>query len=140
MPCSCPAPICRPTTSSPRWSRNWAFRCSPPTRSRCGRSWPPRVWMRSARGSRCWESGQPDPWSGGHDFLQGGQTSSPSIVNNLLKSGGAMTTVGLLYPGYGAEDDFPALVDRLHQAQPDGWKVALPLVHTSVDEDAHRVD
>jgi maleate cis-trans isomerase len=51
-----------------------------------------------------------------------------------------MTTVGLLYPGHGAEDDFPALVDRLHQAQPDGWNVALPLVHTSVDEDAHRVD
>jgi maleate cis-trans isomerase len=51
-----------------------------------------------------------------------------------------VTTVGLLYPGHGAEDDFPALVDRLHQAQPDGWSVALPLVHTSVDEDAHRVD
>jgi maleate cis-trans isomerase len=51
-----------------------------------------------------------------------------------------MTTVGLLYPGHGAEDDFPALVDRLQQAQPDGWNVALPLVQTSVDEDAHRVD
>jgi maleate cis-trans isomerase len=51
-----------------------------------------------------------------------------------------MTTVGLLYPGHGAEDDFPALVDRLRHAQPDGWNVALPLVHTSVDEDAHRVD
>ena len=51
-----------------------------------------------------------------------------------------MTTVGLLYPGHGAEDDFPALVDRLRQAQPDGWNVALPLVHTSVNEDAHRVD
>ena len=51
-----------------------------------------------------------------------------------------MTTVGLLYPGHGAEDDFPALVDRLHQAQPDGWNVTLPLVHTSVNEDAHRVD
>jgi maleate cis-trans isomerase len=51
-----------------------------------------------------------------------------------------MTTVGLLYPGHGAEDDFPALVDRLRQAQSDGWNVALPLVQTSVDEDAHRVD
>jgi maleate cis-trans isomerase len=51
-----------------------------------------------------------------------------------------MTTVGLLYPGHGAEDDFPALVDRLQQAQPDGWNVALPLVQTSVGEDAHRVD
>jgi maleate cis-trans isomerase len=51
-----------------------------------------------------------------------------------------MTTVGLLYPGHGAEEDFPALVDRLHTAQPDGWNMALPLVHTSVEEDAHRVD
>src|SRR5215207_10785176 len=51
-----------------------------------------------------------------------------------------MTTVGLLYPGHGAADDFPALVDRLKQARPDGWNVALPLVQTSVDEDAHRVD
>jgi len=51
-----------------------------------------------------------------------------------------MTTVGLLYPGHGAADDFPALVDRLKRARPDGWNVALPLVQTSVDEDAHRVD
>ena len=51
-----------------------------------------------------------------------------------------MTTVGLLYPGHGAEDDFPALVDRLRQVRPDGWNIALPLVHTSVEEDAHRVD
>ena len=51
-----------------------------------------------------------------------------------------MTTVGLLYPGHGAEDDFPALVDRLQQVQHDDWNVALPLVQTSVDEDAHRVD
>ncbi|MGI8953142.1 MAG: maleate cis-trans isomerase family protein [Nocardioidaceae bacterium] len=43
-------------------------------------------------------------------------------------------TVGLLYPGYGAEDDFPALEARLDGA------VRLPLVHTSVGEDAHRVD
>lgn len=44
------------------------------------------------------------------------------------------TTVGLLYPGYGAEDDFPALESRL------AGRVRLPLVHTSVGEDAHRVD
>lgn len=43
-------------------------------------------------------------------------------------------TVGLLYPGFGAEDDFPALEARLEGA------VRLPLVHTSVGEDAHRVD
>ncbi|HZI96118.1 MAG TPA: maleate cis-trans isomerase [Actinomycetales bacterium] len=44
------------------------------------------------------------------------------------------TTVGLLYPGYGAEDDFPALEARL------AGLVRLPLVHTSVGDDAHRVD
>lgn len=43
-------------------------------------------------------------------------------------------TVGLLYPGFAAEDDFPALEARLAGA------VRLPLVHTSVGEDAHRVD
>lgn len=43
------------------------------------------------------------------------------------------TTVGLLYPGFGAEDDFPALEARLDA-------VRLPVVHTSVGEDAHRVD
>jgi maleate cis-trans isomerase len=42
--------------------------------------------------------------------------------------------VGLLYPGHSAEDDFPALESRL------GGAVRLPLVHTSVGEDAHRVD
>jgi len=42
--------------------------------------------------------------------------------------------VGLLYPGFGAEDDFTALEARLDGA------IRLPLVHTSVGEDAHRVD
>jgi maleate cis-trans isomerase len=51
-----------------------------------------------------------------------------------------MPTVGLLYPGYGAEDDFPALVDRLHDDPGAGSAIELPLVHTSVGEDAHRVD
>ena len=45
-----------------------------------------------------------------------------------------MTTVGLLYPGHSAEDDFPALQERW------GDEIRLPLVHTSVGEDAHRVD
>ncbi len=43
-------------------------------------------------------------------------------------------TVGLLYPGFGAEDDFPALISRVSPP------FRLPLVHTSVGEDAHRVD
>lgn len=45
-----------------------------------------------------------------------------------------MPTVGLLYPGFGAEDDFPRLERRLDTG------LRLPLVHTSVGEDAHRVD
>lgn len=44
------------------------------------------------------------------------------------------TTVGLLYPGYAAEDDFPLLQGIL------GPQISLPVVHTSVGEDAHRVD
>ncbi|MFI6679367.1 maleate cis-trans isomerase [Kribbella sp. NPDC050470] len=45
-----------------------------------------------------------------------------------------MVTVGLLYPGHSAEDDYPALEARL-----DG-SIKLPVVITSVGEDAHRVD
>ena len=43
-------------------------------------------------------------------------------------------TVGVLYPGYAAEDDY-TLTEKLL-----GPGVALPVVHTSVGEDAHRVD
>lgn len=42
--------------------------------------------------------------------------------------------IGLLYPGFAAEDDFPGLQRRL------GGRVRLPLVHTSVAVDAHTVD
>jgi maleate cis-trans isomerase len=45
-----------------------------------------------------------------------------------------MVTVGLLYPGHSAEDDFPALESRV------GGAVRFPVVITSVGEDAHRVD
>lgn len=44
-----------------------------------------------------------------------------------------MTSVGILYPGYSAEDDYP-LAERLL----DGPR--LPLVHTEMRVDAHRVD
>jgi maleate cis-trans isomerase len=44
-----------------------------------------------------------------------------------------MTTVGILYPGYSAEDDYP-LAERLLRGP------RLPLVHTEMREDAHRVD
>ncbi|OEV02830.1 decarboxylase [Streptomyces oceani] len=45
--------------------------------------------------------------------------------------------VGFLYPGYSAEDDFPRLEGILGAA---GADVRLPLVHTDIGEDAHRVD
>lgn len=45
-----------------------------------------------------------------------------------------MPTIGLLYPGHSAEDDYARLEERL------GGRLRLPLVHTSVGEDAHRVD
>lgn len=45
-----------------------------------------------------------------------------------------MPTVGILYPGYSAEDDYPTLERLL------GDGVRLPVVHTVMREDAHRVD
>jgi maleate cis-trans isomerase len=42
-------------------------------------------------------------------------------------------TVGILYPGYSAEDDYPRAEALLGGAR-------LPLVHTEMREDAHRVD
>lgn len=45
-----------------------------------------------------------------------------------------MTTVGLLYPGHSAEDDYPRL-EMLFDSD-----IRLPLVHTDIGEDAHRVD
>ena len=48
-----------------------------------------------------------------------------------------VATVGFLYPGYSAEDDFPRLEAMLNEA---GAGVRLPLVHTDIGTDAHRVD
>ena len=44
-----------------------------------------------------------------------------------------MPTVGFLYPGYSAEDDYPAMEQLLGD-------VRLPLVHTAMPVDAHRED
>jgi maleate cis-trans isomerase len=46
------------------------------------------------------------------------------------------TRLGLLYPGFAAEDDLPWLVDALAA---DGSVVA-DVVHTSIDEDTHTVE
>jgi maleate cis-trans isomerase len=42
-------------------------------------------------------------------------------------------TVGFLYPGHSAEDDYPAIERLLGDAR-------LPVVHTTMREDAHRID
>lgn len=47
-----------------------------------------------------------------------------------------MTSVGLLYPGYSAEDDYPTFAARVRA---DGIDLDLPLVHTRMDVDAHEV-
>ncbi|KUG54513.1 maleate cis-trans isomerase [Serinicoccus chungangensis] len=48
-----------------------------------------------------------------------------------------MSTIGILYPGHSAEDDYPWVEGVLREA---GYAVRLPVAHTSVGEDAHRVD
>ncbi|WP_128378688.1 decarboxylase [Streptomyces cavernae] len=45
-----------------------------------------------------------------------------------------MTALGFLYPGHSAEDDYPRMEQLL------GSDIRLPLVHTDIGEDAHRVD
>ena len=45
-----------------------------------------------------------------------------------------MTRVGILYPGHSAEDDYRTFADML------GGGIELPVVHTLMREDAHRVD
>lgn len=62
----------------------------------------------------------------------------------------ASATVGFLYPGYSAEDDFPRIESLLNgaplndapQHSPNGTAgvVRLPVVHTDIGTDAHRVD
>ncbi|GAA1931700.1 aspartate/glutamate racemase family protein [Streptomyces sodiiphilus] len=49
----------------------------------------------------------------------------------------AGNTAGFLYPGYSAEDEFPRMEKMLNEA---GADVRLPLVHTDIGTDAHRVD
>ncbi|GAB3457406.1 maleate cis-trans isomerase family protein [Actinophytocola sediminis] len=45
--------------------------------------------------------------------------------------------VGFLYPGYSAEDEYPTMERLLASA---GRAASLPVVHTLMREDAHRVD
>ncbi|AWK08818.1 decarboxylase [Streptomyces spongiicola] len=45
-----------------------------------------------------------------------------------------MTTVGLLYPGHSAEDDYPRIGFLLDS------DIRLPVFHTDIGEDAHRED
>jgi maleate cis-trans isomerase len=45
-----------------------------------------------------------------------------------------MTTVGVLYPGHSAEDDYPLLEELI------GGGASFRVQHTDIGEDAHRVD
>ncbi|MFJ6082909.1 decarboxylase [Streptomyces sp. NPDC092369] len=45
-----------------------------------------------------------------------------------------MTSLGFLYPGHSAEDDYPRIEQLL------GSDIRLDVVHTDIGEDAHRVD
>lgn len=45
-----------------------------------------------------------------------------------------MTALGFLYPGHSAEDDYPRIEQLL------GSDIRLPLIHTDIGEDAHRVE
>ncbi|MER6693691.1 decarboxylase, partial [Streptomyces minutiscleroticus] len=45
-----------------------------------------------------------------------------------------MTALGILYPGHAAEDDYPRIEQIIAS------DIRLPLVHTDIGEDAHRVD
>jgi maleate cis-trans isomerase len=57
------------------------------------------------------------------------------IVDNMQHNGPA---AGFLYPGYSAEDDYPAIERALRRS--GAGDVSLPVVHTLMREDAHRVD
>ena len=50
-----------------------------------------------------------------------------------------MHTIGFLYPGYSAEDDYPTAQRRLIEAEGSNAPRFL-LAHTEMREDAHRVD
>lgn len=45
-----------------------------------------------------------------------------------------MTSLGFLYPGHSAEDDYPRIEQLL------GTDIRLDVIHTDIGEDAHRVD
>ncbi|WP_165985519.1 decarboxylase [Streptomyces sp. YIM 98790] len=49
----------------------------------------------------------------------------------------AAEAVAFLYPGHSAEDDFPRAARLLRAA---GTRVRLPVLHTDIGTDAHRVD
>jgi maleate cis-trans isomerase len=50
------------------------------------------------------------------------------IVNSMT------TTIGFLYPGFSAEDEYPTVERML------GGRVRMPVVHTLMRTDAHRID
>ncbi len=54
--------------------------------------------------------------------------------SDVTRSDREAPRLGFLYPAHSAEDDYPRIGTRIHPA------VAIDVVHTSIGEDAHRVD
>jgi hypothetical protein len=52
----------------------------------------------------------------------------------MTEAGAEIVKLGFLYPGHAAEDDYPRLAALLH------LPVRAEVVHTTFEEDAHRVD
>lgn len=70
-----------------------------------------------------------------------GTSDTTGITGTAGTADTAEATVGFLYPGYSAEDDYPRLESLIHDSgDPRAAGVRLPLVHTDMGTDAHRVD
>ena len=64
----------------------------------------------------------------------GGTASLDRQETRVTQPDGVAPRLGFLYPAHSAEDDYPRIAARLRPV------VAIDVVHTSIGEDAHRVD
>lgn len=63
-----------------------------------------------------------------------GSGATTNLGVTMTEAGAELVKLGFLYPGHAAEDDYPYLATRMHP------RVRAEVVHTSIGEDAHRVD
>lgn len=52
----------------------------------------------------------------------------------IARASDGIPTIGILYPGYAAEDDYPLAASRIEPP------VRLPVIHTTVGRDTHEID